>query len=76
MVLFWDRHDVCEASSSKTRSKHPDVGNQKVKCLSNSKGKMKQVTQGQYVVSVALLCLIVNRSEGKQGSGPEGDEVL
>ena len=25
---------------------------------------------------VALLCLIVNWSEGKQGSGPEGDEVL
>ena len=25
---------------------------------------------------VALLCLIVNWSEGKQGSGPEGDDVL
>ena len=27
-------------------------------------------------IPVALLCLIVNCSEGKQGSGPEGDEVL
>ena len=27
-------------------------------------------------IPVALLCLIVNWSEGKQGSGPEGDEVL
>ena len=25
---------------------------------------------------VALLCMIVNLCEGKQGSGPEGDEVL
>ena len=25
---------------------------------------------------VALLCMIVNWSERKQGSGPEGDEVL
>ena len=27
-------------------------------------------------IPVALLCVIVNWSEGKQGSGPEGDEVL
>ena len=27
-------------------------------------------------IPVALLCTIVNWSEGKQGSGPEGDEVL
>ena len=27
-------------------------------------------------IPVALLCLIVNWSEGKQGSGPEGDKVL
>ena len=27
-------------------------------------------------IPVALLCIIVNLSEGKQGSGPEGDEVL
>ena len=27
-------------------------------------------------IPVALLCLIVNWSEGKQGSAPEGDEVL
>ena len=27
-------------------------------------------------IPVALLCLIVNWSEGKQGSGPEGDDVL
>ena len=27
-------------------------------------------------IPVALLCMIVNWSEGKQGSGPEGDEVL
>ena len=27
-------------------------------------------------IPVALLCMIVNLSEGKQGSGPEGDEVL
>ena len=28
------------------------------------------------VIPVALLCIIVNLSEGRQGSGPEGDEVL
>ena len=28
------------------------------------------------VIPVALLCMIVNVSERKQGSGPEGDEVL
>ena len=27
-------------------------------------------------IPVALLCMIVNWSERKQGSGPEGDEVL
>ena len=27
-------------------------------------------------IPVALLCMIVNWSEGKQGSGPEGDKVL
>ena len=27
-------------------------------------------------IPVALLCMIVNLSEGRQGSGPEGDEVL
>ena len=27
-------------------------------------------------IPVALLCLIVNWSERKQGSGPEGDKVL
>ena len=28
------------------------------------------------VIPVALLCMIVKLSERKQGSGPEGDEVL
>ena len=28
------------------------------------------------VIPVALLCLIVNWSEKKQGSGPKGNEVL
>ena len=27
-------------------------------------------------IPVALLCMIVNSSERKQGSGPKGDEVL
>ena len=27
-------------------------------------------------IPVALLCMTVNLSEGKQGSGPKGDEVL
>ena len=27
-------------------------------------------------IPVALLCMIVNWSERKQGSGPEGDDVL
>ena len=27
-------------------------------------------------IPVALLCMIVNLSEGRQDSGPEGDEVL
>ena len=27
-------------------------------------------------IPFALLCLIVNWSEGKQGSGPKGDDVL
>ena len=27
-------------------------------------------------IPFALLCMIVNLCEGKQGSGPEGDEVL
>ena len=36
----------------------------------------KQVAQGQYAIPVALLWLIVDWWEGKQGSGPEGDEVL
>ena len=27
-------------------------------------------------IPVALLCMIVNLSEGKQGSSPEGDKVL
>ena len=28
------------------------------------------------MIPVALLCMVVNRNERKQGSGPEGDEVL
>ena len=28
------------------------------------------------IIPIALLCMIVNLREGKQGSGPEGDEVL
>ena len=36
----------------------------------------KQVAQGQYAIPVALLCMIVNLNEMKQGSGPKGDEVL
>ena len=28
------------------------------------------------VIPVALLCMILNWSERKQGSGPEGDDVL
>ena len=28
------------------------------------------------LIPVALLCMIVNWSERKQGSGPKGDEVL
>ena len=27
-------------------------------------------------IPVALLCMVVNWNERKQGSGPEGDEVL
>ena len=27
-------------------------------------------------IPVALLCMVVSRSERKQGSGPKGDEVL
>ena len=27
-------------------------------------------------IPIALLCMSENLSEGKQGSGPEGDEVL
>ena len=27
-------------------------------------------------IPVALLCMIMNWSEGKQGSGPKGDKVL
>ena len=36
----------------------------------------KQLAQGQYAIPVALLCMIVNLNEMKQGSGPKGDEVL
>ena len=28
------------------------------------------------VIPVALLCMFVNVGDGKQGSGPEGDNVL
>ena len=39
--------------------------------------KCQQVTQGQYVVSdTHCPALIVNWSEGEQGSGPKGDKVL
>ena len=48
--------------------------------LEMGKGKEgEQVAQGQYMwsaIPVALLCIIVNRSEEKQGSGPKGDKVL
>ena len=37
-----------------------------------------QSTKGNMwsAIPFALLCMIVNLSERKQGSGPEGDEVL
>ena len=40
--------------------------------------KEEQVAQGQCVVSDTRCpaLVIVNRSKGKQGSGPKGDEVL
>ena len=34
------------------------------------KGNMRSV------IPVALLCMVVKRNDRKQGSGPEGDEVL
>ena len=38
--------------------------------------KVKQVAQGQYVVSDTRCPALSNWREGKQGSGPEGDEVM
>ena len=39
--------------------------------------KCQHVAQGQYVVSnTHCSALIVNQSEGEQGSGPKGEEVL
>ena len=37
----------------------------------------EQVAQGNIwsAIPVALLCMVINRNE-RQGSGPEGDEVL
>ena len=50
--------------------------NSMVKMLENMNGK--QVVQGQYVVSDTRCPALSDceLSEGKQGSGPEGDEVL
>ena len=41
-------------------------------------GKENQSPKGNMwsAIPVALLCMVVSRSERKQGSGPEGDEVL
>ena len=39
--------------------------------------KVDRLPKGQWsVIPIALLCMAVNWSEGKQGSGPEEDEVL
>ena len=41
-------------------------------------GKINQLPKGNMLsaIPVALLCMIVSLSEGKQGSGPKWDEVL
>ena len=42
------------------------------------KGKVNRSPKGNMwsVIPVALLCMIVNWNERKQGSGSEGDKVL
>ena len=54
------------------RPERADFGPEKVDLRFNRspKGNMWSA------IPVTLLCLIGNCSEGKQGSGPEGDEVL
>ena len=52
-------------------------------CGESPTGSVKKITKNQSpkgnmwsAIPFALLCMIVNLSERKQGSGPEGDEVL
>ena len=53
------------------------LGRQAPKC-GRPRGRQNRSPKGNMwsAIPVALLCMIVYLSEGKQGSGPEGDEVL
>ena len=46
--------------------------------LPNNYGKENRSPKGNMwsAIPVALLCMVVNRNERKQGSGPERDKVL
>ena len=45
-------------------------------CYSERKKNRSPRGNMKSAIPVALLCMIVNCSEGKQGSGPEEDKVL
>ena len=71
--------EVQETRNSKKKSTLMAVSGQKQVKYSQSRLKMtNRSLKGNMwsAIPVALLCMIVNWSERKQGSGPEGDEVL
>ena len=62
----------------KKKKKNKKKKKKKKKKQKKKKKKKNRSPKGNMwsAIPVALLCLIVNWSEGKQGSGPEGDDVL
>ena len=67
----------CGASERSERCERTNVASDRVArskrgCLTRNAPKVNMWS----AIPVALLCMIVNLSERKQGSGPEGDKVL
>ena len=58
------------------QSKRKGEGFEKMSCVAMREHNRSPKGNIWSAIPVALLCMIVNWSERKQGSGPEGDEVL
>ena len=72
----WDLGLKAEILTPRLESESGREGGQKRKIRRGRRKNRSPKGNMWSAIPVALLCMIANLCEGKQGSGPEGDEVL